>query len=243
MEIKKILIQVHLLKKTDYSSKITKISEIESKVNDHNHDKYITTPEFNTLAARIFNARLAQANLVTKADFDAKLQSLNKNINPNKTKHLLVEYEIKKKLNNFDAAYFGGKNYFGDNGIQNYLVFQLVNRCFKKIGKTKTSSWKSKGLFAEVLKPPTINNNSLAPKLEYIDEKKFVKFNGSSLIKHDGLTSNKKIVNVYIVYDLDSNLNNFEPTLKNCLFGAVELTKNSDIDKYQYRGYGIGFDS
>ena len=243
MEIKKILIQVHLLKKTDYSSKITKISEIESKVNDHNHDKYITTPEFNTLAARIFNARLAQANLVTKADFDAKLQSLNKNINPNKTKHLLVEYEIKKKLNNFDAAYFGGKNYLGDNGIQNYLVFQLVNRCFKKIGKTKTSSWKSKGLFAEVLKPPTINNNSLAPKLEYIDEKKFVKFNGSSLIKHDGLTSNKKIVNVYIVYDLDSNLNNFEPTLKNCLFGAVELTKNSDIDKYQYRGYGIGFDS
>ena len=45
-----------LLKKTNYN---TKISEIEDKVNDHNHDKYITTPEFNTMAADVFNARLA----------------------------------------------------------------------------------------------------------------------------------------------------------------------------------------
>ena len=30
--------------------------------------------------------------------------------------------------------------------------------------------------------------------------------------------------------------------LKNCLFGAVPLTKNADIDKYGYSGYGIGFD-
>ena len=33
-----------------------------------------------------------------------------------------------------------------------------------------------------------------------------------------------------------------DPTLKNCLFGAVTLTKNTDIDKYGYSGYGIGFD-
>ena len=63
-----------LVKKTNYD---TKISEIENKVSGHNHDKYITTPEFNILAARVFNARLAQASLVTKADFD-KLQILNK---------------------------------------------------------------------------------------------------------------------------------------------------------------------
>ena len=30
--------------------------------------------------------------------------------------------------------------------------------------------------------------------------------------------------------------------LENCLFGAVKLTKNPDIDKYKYSGYGIGFD-
>ena len=37
----------------------TKISELEKKLTDHNHEKYITTPEFNTLAASVFNARLA----------------------------------------------------------------------------------------------------------------------------------------------------------------------------------------
>ena len=36
------------------------------------------------------------------------------------------------------------------------------------------------------------------------------------------------------MYDSRSNPNNFDPTLKNCLFGAVKLTKNSDIDKYKY---------
>ena len=51
----------------------TKISEIENKDSDHHHDKYITTPEFNILAARVFNARLAQADLVTKTDFDVRL--------------------------------------------------------------------------------------------------------------------------------------------------------------------------
>ena len=50
-------------------------------------------------------------------------------------------------------------------------------------------------------------------------------------------------MNIYIVYDLKSTLNNFDPTLQNCLFGAVKLTKNSDIDKYEYAGYGTGFDS
>ena len=42
-----------LVKKTNYN---TKIKETEKKLTDHNHDNYITTPEFNTLAADVFNA-------------------------------------------------------------------------------------------------------------------------------------------------------------------------------------------
>ena len=67
----------NLVKKTDYDTKIT---EIEKKLTDHNHDKYITTPEFNTLATDVFNARLAQANLITKTNFDAKLSKINRKI-------------------------------------------------------------------------------------------------------------------------------------------------------------------
>ena len=38
------------------------------------------------------------------------------------------------------------------------------------------------------------------------------------------------------------NSRNNDPTLIKCLFGVVTLTKNTDIDKYGYSGYGIGFD-
>ena len=54
-----------LVKRTDYNTKIT---DIGNKLNNHNHDKYVATSEFNTLAANVFNARLTQANLITKTD-------------------------------------------------------------------------------------------------------------------------------------------------------------------------------
>ena len=50
-------------------------------------------------------------------------------------------------------------------------------------------------------------------------------------------------MNIYIVYELGASTSNVSnPTLKDCLFGAVTLTKNTDIDNYEYSGYGIGFD-
>ena len=67
-----------LVKKTDYNRKITEIEKNWST--DHNHDKYIATPEFNTLAVSVFSTRLAQANLITKTDFDAKLSSFNRKL-------------------------------------------------------------------------------------------------------------------------------------------------------------------
>ena len=52
-------------KKNDYN---TKINEIENKITDHNHDKYISTPEFNKFTEEIFDLRLKRANLASKND-------------------------------------------------------------------------------------------------------------------------------------------------------------------------------
>ena len=71
------------------------ISEFEKRLTDHNHDKYITTPEFNKFTAEVFDERSARGNLLTKTDFDTKLISLNNKVSSNKTKHLLVENELK----------------------------------------------------------------------------------------------------------------------------------------------------
>ena len=51
------------------------------------------------------------------------------------------------------------------------------------------------------------------------------------------------MVNICIVYELGASSSHIDdPTLKNCIFGVVTVTKNADIDKYEYSGYGIGFD-
>ena len=107
---------------------------------------------------------------------------------------------------------------------------------------------KSKGLSAESIKPPTTSDNSLTLELNYYGTKTRVKFTGSCLKQpkisytHRKVV-NIKVVNIYIFYELDaSSSHNNDTTLKNCLFGAVTLTKNTDIDKYRYSGYGVGFD-
>ena len=105
------------------------------------------------------------------------------------------------------------------------------------------SSWKSKGLSAENILPPTASDNSLTPALSYYRSKTRVKFTGSCLKQSKISYTHGSVVNIYIVYELGASSSHVnDPTLKNCLFGAVTLTKNADIDKYGYSGYGIGFD-
>ena len=109
--------------------------------------------------------------------------------------------------------------------------------------KKYISSWKSKGLSDETIKPPATSDNSLTPLIDYLGNKIRLKFNGSILRQPKSTYTHGKVVNIYIVYELGaSSSHNNDTTLKNCLFGAVTLTKNVDIDKYGYSGYGIGFD-
>ena len=155
----------NLVKKTDYD---TKIIEIENKLNNHNHDEYISHPEFNTLATDVFTARLAQDNLVSKTDFDAKLLSLSKKITENETKHLLVQIEL-NKLKTIDSSYFIGKSHFEEDGGKNYLVFQPLFRYFNlNVSTGRVSSWKSMGLSAETIELPSTSNNSISPQFDFL---------------------------------------------------------------------------
>ena len=205
-----------LIKKSDYD---TKIREIENK--------YVSNTGFDS--------KLAQVNVITKINFDAKIIELEKNI---------------KKLQTFDSSHFKGKNYFDEDGTKNLLVILPIFRYFKAnvitIVTNYVLSWKSKGLSDETSKPPSTSDNSLTPSINYINnnDKIRVKLTGSCLKQSNKPTyTHGKVVNIYIVYELGaSSSSNSDPTLTNCLFGAVTLTKNADIEKYKYSGYGIGFD-
>ena len=187
------------------------------------------------MAASVFDGRLGQANLIFKTDFDAKLSRLNRKFTANKTKHLLVENEL-KKLKTFDSSYFTGKTHFEEDVTQNVLVFQPTYRYFKRIAGVGNSNyisyWKSKGLSRENITPPAIPDNSLTPQLSYYGTKTRVKFTGICL-KQDKITYNhKNVVNIHIVYELHASSSHSDNSeLQNCLFGAVTLTKNADIDK------------
>ena len=89
----------------------------------------------------------------------------------------------------------------------------------------------------------TASNYKITPELSFYGTKTKVEFNGSCL-KQDKVTYHHgKMVNIYSVYEISKNYSiSSYPTLENCFFGAVSLTKNADIDKYKYGGCAIGFD-
>ena len=104
-------------------------------------------------------------------------------------------------------------------------------------------SWQCKALSNESIKPPATSNNSLNPRLGYYGTKTRVEFIGSCLKHSSPILTHKKVVTIYIVYELAASSSHIsDTTLKNCLFGVVTLTKHADIEKYKYSGYGMGFD-
>ena len=181
--------------------------------------------------------------MITKTDFDGKLSSINRKITQNKTKHLLVESEL-NKLKTFASGYFIGKSYFEEECSQNYLVSQPMNKYLKVGNSDYILLWASKGLSNESITPPSATNNFLSPSLNYLGTKIRIKFSGICL-KQDKITyTHGKIVNIYIVYEINKKDNPItsDPTLENCLFGAVTLSKNVNIDRYGHPDYGIGSD-
>ena len=104
-------------------------------------------------------------------------------------------------------------------------------------------SWKSKGLSNESTKPPATQNKIINPSLDFVGTKGRVKCSRDCLKQEKITYHHEKIVNIYIVYEIERSINiSSYPTLENCLFGAVKLTKHVDVDQYKYSGYGIGFD-
>ena len=60
------------------------------------------------------------------------MSNLNRKTTSNKTKHLLVENEL-NKLKTFDSSYFRGKNYFDEDGTQNYYIFEPISKYLKVV--------------------------------------------------------------------------------------------------------------
>ena len=138
-----------------------------------------------------------------------------------------------------------GAKYFSLGIFQNYLVFIPAKKYIKYFSATtQIESWKSNGMSEESIENITKLDSNFAST--FVDHYLLpdMNFNGHCLIKNK-ISMPKKVMNLYISYTLGPQLRNLSTgvTLGNCLFGSVKLTKNADLDKYKYTGYGIGFDS
>ena len=92
----------------------------------------------------------------------------------------------------------------------------------------------------KTITPYAISDNSLTPLIDHYGSKVRLKFNKDCLKQSNKLTYDYgQKVNVYIIYELRAPRSSIsDPTPKN----AVTLTKNTDIEKNGYSGFGIGFD-
>ena len=137
-----------------------------------------------------------------------------------------------------------GKNYFEENdGEQNAPVFQTMQKHFKLVTENQIDKWKSKGLSIQYLRTfDTIGDVILSKAIKPMH----VIFKGKGTLVQDEnhIISGGPIINIYIIYKTSPKTINSNFVFRDCLFGAIRInTTNSDTDKWQYSGYGIGFDS
>ena len=209
-----------LVKKTDYN---IKIAEIEDKI--PNVTNLATKTALTTVENKIadFSSLVKKTGYNTRvAEIDTKVSNLDGKIAENKTKNESIENELNRSLNNFGHVLLVNMFFDGRDSSQAYLIFQPLHRHAK---------------------PPPTSDNSLTPLIDYYSCNIRVKFNGSILRQPKVSYTHEEIVNIYIVFELaGSSSHSHDPRLKKYLFGAITLTKNADIYKYGYSGYGIGFD-
>ena len=123
-------------------------------------------------------------------------------------------------------SYFKGKIHFEEDGAREYSVFQPKYRYFKLIADKS-------------IKTPNISDDNLTPIIDYFGAKLRLKFNGSCLKQNKLSYTHITIVNIYTVYEISIfgfYINYL--TQAGSLFGLVKLTKDVDINKYKYSGYG-----
>ena len=187
--------------------------------------------------------------MITKTDFDTKLKDISDRVTNNKSKDLLLDNELKKL-----KALVGStaKTKFDEGEIENsfrrgfyyylqqsYLVYECKRHSFRTNKSNRLITWRSSGIYnftanSDLKAIP--NAQGLLPILEN-NGRINLEFNGN-YFEQTKVTLPSNAVSICIVYKLDpiSYTRNTDYTIQNALFGAVKITKNTDISKNKYEG-------
>ena len=205
-------------------------------------------PDISGLATKTsLNDYAKKADYVSNASLTSQLNNL-------KSQHIAIEVtgidnKTKKNANDILAV----KNEIGisfNRGFfyylqQNNLVYECKIDSFIFDDKN-ISKWKSTGVLnlSDYYGMNGIKNTKNEAPILKNDEKMYVYLKGNHVLTtNNDHVINDNVINIYIVYKLDPIATNRDTTtIQNALFGAMQITKNADINKYKYKGYGICFD-
>ena len=203
----------------------------------------------------VSNASLtSQLNNLKSQHIATEVTGIDNKTKKNANDILALKNELQQKENDISENEIG---IILNKGFFYYLQkSNLVYEC--KVGSftfnnTNILKWKSTGVFngTDYYSMNGIKNTKNGAPILKNDEKMYVYLKGSHFQQHNALTLNndhildKNVVNIYIVYKLDPITTSRDTTtftIQNSLFGAMQITKNADISKYNYKGYGICFD-
>ena len=134
---------------------------------------------------------------------------------------------------------------------QSHLVYECKVDSFNFDNK-KILKWKSTGIFnySDYYSMKGIEDTKRELPILKNDKRMYVHLQGSHFQQYNVLTShndhviNNNVINIYIVYELDpiASIRDTTFTIQNALFGAMQITKNADTSKYDYKVYDICFD-
>ena len=183
--------------------------------------------------------------MITKTDFDAKDILLDNEIKKTFVgSSAKIKFDEVQKENSFNRGFF----YYLQ---KSYLVYECKIDSFKCNNK-KILKWKSTGIlnYSDYYSMKGIEDTKKELPILKNDEGMYVYLQGSHFQQNNALTSNNNdvinngVINIYVVYKLDpiSSTRNTDYTIQNALFGAMEITKNTDSSKNNYTGYGLCFD-
>ena len=234
-------------------SAVTKANSIKSNLND-----YAKKTDVANDITKIKNDYVTIASLTGRLNYlkaqhiATQLKTTDDKTKKNASDILEFESRLKQKEDivddvQRDNALTSGRDYYHD---KMYLLYECRSYSFNKetysTGDQLVKNWKSTG----------INNYSTGSNLDggtgginypilKGDGRIYVRLPGVYL-KQNKLVkpNNKNVINVYIVYKLDtvSSIRDDTLTVQNALFGGVKLTKNTDTSKCKYEGYAICFD-
>ena len=223
----------------------TELTAVENKIPDVN--SLATAPALTAVENKIPDI----TSLITKTDFDVKLKNISDRVTNNKSKDLLLDNELNElktlvdstakvkfdevqKENSFNRGFF----YYLQ---QSYLVYDCKMGSFH-FTAGKIFTWKSTGIF-NYLGNSNMNavsdSKSVLPELKN-DGRIHISLSGN----HFQQNNNNNVINIYYVYKIDPIASTRDDTfaVQNTLFGAMEITKNANTSKYDYKGYDICFD-